>query len=62
MNNSLMIRGNYVLFNLLKKKCYVCGKKINKKRTRKYLSESNKKIYVCELCVEYAERRAFRKA
>lgn len=49
-----------MVFNLLKKKCYLCNKKLSVNRARKYLNDNNKKIYVCYHCVEYAERRAFR--
>lgn len=51
-----------VLFNLFYKKCYLCHKKVSKKKLRKYLDDKNKDIHICERCVEYAERRAFRKA
>ena len=40
-------------------KCAVCG---NKAVTpRKYYNQENKAIVVCDKCVMYAERRAFRK-
>ena len=42
-----------------KNACYFCKSK--GKGLRKYYNESNAKIKVCSQCVEYAERRAFRK-
>ncbi|WML46851.1 hypothetical protein RCG23_14520 [Neobacillus sp. PS3-34] len=42
---------------IFKKKCYFCGKKT--REVTVYLSP--KKIFVCHLCKEYAERRAFRR-
>lgn len=41
------------------KQCYFCRKKDSDLRF--YRNEQNKKISVCPLCVEYAERRAYRK-
>ncbi len=40
-------------------KCAVCGKKA--KDARNYVDDMGKAIKVCEKCVPYAERRAFRK-
>lgn len=42
-----------------KKACYFCKRQTNDMRT--YKNEQNQKIKVCPLCVEYAERRAYRK-
>ena len=43
----------------LSKGCYFCKRKaVN---LRHYKNEANKSIVVCALCVEYAERRAYRK-
>lgn len=42
-----------------KNACYFCKRKASD--LRNYRDESNKKIKVCYLCVEYAERRTFRK-
>lgn len=39
----------------------MCNKKVLKKTMQKYVDDYQKKIYVCSLCIEYAERRAFRK-
>jgi len=39
--------------------CYFCKRKAPD--LRNYINEKNKKIKVCYLCVESAERRAFRK-
>lgn len=41
------------------KSCHFCSRKTNDMRT--YKNERNQKVKVCPLCVEYAERRAFRK-
>ncbi|WP_162473339.1 hypothetical protein [Planococcus sp. CAU13] len=45
--------------SIFRKKCAVCKKKAAE--PRKYFNEVNKPIVVCEKCVMYAERRAFRK-
>ena len=42
-----------------KNACYFCKRKAHD--LRDYRNENNKKIKVCSLCVEYAERRAYRK-
>ena len=42
-----------------KNACYFCKRKAPD--LRNYRNEKNKKIKVCSLCVEYAERRAYRK-
>ncbi|MEY9973834.1 hypothetical protein ABH966_004234 [Lysinibacillus sp. RC46] len=42
-----------------KNACYFCKRKAVD--LRNYRNERNKKIKVCHLCVEYAERRAYRK-
>lgn len=39
--------------------CYFCSRKAPD--MRKYKNDANQKIVVCSLCVEYAERRAYRK-
>lgn len=44
----------------IKKSCYFCSKRTSDMRL--YKNEHNQKIKVCHLCVEYAERRAYRKA
>lgn len=41
------------------KSCYFCSRKTSDMRV--YKNEHNQKIKVCHLCVEYAERRAYRK-
>ena len=41
------------------KSCHFCKRKTVD--LRNYRNESNKKIKVCPMCVEYAERRANRK-
>lgn len=43
-----------------KKPCHFCQKKTSFMQT--YLSDSGKQIKVCEKCLEYAERRALKKA
>ncbi len=40
-------------------KCAMCHKKASSMRI--YYNDQSKKIHVCEKCVIYAERRAFRK-
>jgi len=50
------------MFSFFKKKCSICSKKENKKHMRPYLDQQQRKIYVCQLCVSYAERRAYVKA
>lgn len=50
------LKGSTLLSN---KSCYFCNKKSSNMRF--YKNEQNKKIAVCQLCVEYAERRAYRK-
>lgn len=42
-----------------KNACYFCKRKVTD--LRNYKNEDNKKIKVCSFCVEYAERRAYRK-
>lgn len=44
---------------ILNRSCYFCKKKSSD--LRNYVDFSNQKIKVCSLCVEYAERRAYRK-
>lgn len=45
------------LFN--RKTCYFCKK--NKNRMINYLDDNGRRIKVCPLCLEYAERRALRR-
>lgn len=42
-----------------KKRCYFC--KMTTPYMRNYFDENNEKAVVCEKCLEYAERRAFRR-
>lgn len=49
------------MFSFYLKKCYFCNGRISKNKIRHYVDDAGKKIYVCEKCVPYAERRAFRK-
>ncbi|MFJ7405730.1 MULTISPECIES: hypothetical protein [unclassified Lysinibacillus] len=42
-----------------KKDCYFCKRKASD--LRNYKNERSQKIKVCYLCIEYAERRAYRK-
>ncbi len=44
---------------LFGRKCDMCGKKSSSMRI--YYNETSQKLYICEKCVVYAERRAFRK-
>lgn len=54
------IKRNLSNNNLVPKNaCYFCKRKAPD--LRQYRNEGNKKIKVCHLCVEYAERRAYRK-
>jgi hypothetical protein len=39
--------------------CAFCKRKTNEKR--RYLNDKGKPIAVCTLCIEYAERRAYRR-
>ncbi|TGA98099.1 hypothetical protein E4665_09085 [Sporolactobacillus shoreae] len=41
------------------KRCALCRQK--KQGMRKYRNDEGKIIFICPTCVEYAERRAFRK-
>lgn len=52
--NMKIIKG---LFN--RKTCYFCKK--NKNRMINYLDDNGRRIKVCPLCLEYAERRALRR-
>jgi hypothetical protein len=47
------------LKGLFAKSCDLCKK--TTRSPRMYLDERGKRVKVCELCVTYAERRAFRK-
>jgi hypothetical protein len=42
-----------------KNDCVFCKKEAH--QPRKYLDDGGKEVTVCPLCVEYAERRAYRK-
>jgi len=42
-----------------KKHCYFCSRQESNMQI--YRNDANKKVRVCALCVEYAERRAYRK-
>lgn len=47
------------MFSFFKKKCALCKKSADE--PRKYYDDQNKAVFICRKCVEYAERRAFRK-
>ncbi len=47
------------MLSLFIKKCAVCKKKAIE--PRKYYDDQHKAVLVCVKCVDYAERRAFRK-
>lgn len=43
-----------------KKQCYFC--KVKNRNFSKYKDDKGVRVYVCTLCLEYAERRALRKS
>ncbi len=47
------------LFSWMKSKCYIC--KSAAKAPRQYLDDRGQRIVVCQKCMSYAERRAYRK-
>lgn len=47
------------LLSTFRRKCYFC--KSTTPPMRRYITEKDEPIHVCSKCLEYAERRAFRK-
>lgn len=53
-------RGKKIDVSLVNKTCYMCNRKIGRDY-RDYVDDNGNPIQVCHLCVEYAERRAYRR-
>jgi len=47
---------------MFRRKCTLCQRKTSWSERRYYYDMRGKKIIICLLCAEYAERRAYRRA